>query len=85
MPTIHLPGHVLMLDVECWVWDVGCCTSLQVADLVADEFRGLYRVFSKERLGLLLSRVRASAVQLVHLEGRVALPSKAATHWDPLD
>ena len=59
--------------------------SLQVANIVADEFRGLAEVFSPEHMALFLARMRASSVQLVHLEGRLNLPSKAATKWDPLD
>lgn len=63
------------------------CTvhSLQVANIVADEYRGLAEVFSAEHMALFLARMRASSVQLVHLEGRLNLPSKAATGWDPLD
>ena len=59
--------------------------SMQVANIVADEYRSLYKVFAPAQLALFLSRIRASAAQLLNLEGRLSLPVRASTNWDPLD
>ena len=56
--------------------------------LVSKEFGsirkgGIGSAFAQ--LALFLSRIRASAAQLLNLEGRLSLPVRASTNWDPLD